>query len=90
MAEQGTSTPEHTFEERVQVWQDVIESRVRRVSKGNWARILRMARKPTKQEFKQTAYVCAVGLAVLGLAGFIILVAMENVIPWLFSYVKRW
>lgn len=90
MAEQATNIPDRTFEDRVQEWQDQIESRVRRVSKGSWARILRMARKPTKQEFRQTAWVCGIGLGVLGAIGFAILVAMDNLIPWLFDFVKDW
>ena len=45
--------------------------------------IIRMAQKPTPQEFKQTSIVCGIGLFVLGAIGFILLVIMDNFIPWL-------
>jgi len=44
---------------------------------------LRMARKPTPQEFKQTSIICGIGLFVLGFIGFVILVLMDNFIPWI-------
>ena len=40
-------------EEKVQGWQDEIEGRVRGLQTGSYARILKMARKPSKQEFRQ-------------------------------------
>jgi len=72
-----------TFEEKVQDRQDAIEAQFRKISRGSWARIIRMARKPTPQEFKQTSIVCGIGLFVLGAIGFILLVIMDNFIPWL-------
>ena len=44
-----------TFEDAVQDRQDWIEAQFRKISRGSWARIIRMARKPTPQEFKQTS-----------------------------------
>ena len=38
-----------SFEDIVQDKQDVIEAQFRKVSRGSWARIIRMARKPTPQ-----------------------------------------
>ena len=72
-----------SFEDKVQDKQDWIESQFRKVSRGSWARILRMARKPTPQEFKQTVIICGIGLFVLGAIGFAMLVLMDNVIPYL-------
>ena len=43
-------------EEKVQDWQDEIESRVRSLQTGSYARILKMARKPSKEEFRQTTF----------------------------------
>ncbi len=71
------------FEDKVQAKQDAIEAQFRKISRGSWARILRMARKPTPQEFKQTSIICGIGLFVLGFIGFVILVLMDSVIPWL-------
>ena len=72
-----------SFEDVVQDRQDWIEAQFRKISRGSWARIIRMARKPTPQEFKQTSIVCGIGLFVLGAIGFILLVVMDNFIPWL-------
>ena len=72
-----------SFEDVVQDRQDWIEAQFRKISRGSWARIIRMARKPTPQEFRQTSSVCGIGLFVLGAIGFILLVVMDNFIPWL-------
>ena len=72
-----------SFEDVVQDRQDWIEAQFRKISRGSWARIIRMARKPTPQEFKQTSIACGIGLFVLGAIGFILLVVMDNFIPWL-------
>lgn len=72
-----------SFEDKVQDKQDWIESQFRKVSRGSWARILRMARKPTPQEFKQTVLICGIGLFVLGAIGFAMLVLMDNFIPYM-------
>ena len=72
-----------SFEDKVQDRQDAIEAQFRKISRGSWARILRMARKPTPQEFKQTSIICGIGLFVLGFIGFVILILMDSFIPWL-------
>ena len=72
-----------SFEDIVQDKQDAIEAQFRKVSRGSCARILRMARKPTPQEFKQTTIICGIGLFILGLIGFIILLVMDDFIPWI-------
>ena len=72
-----------SFEDIVQDKQDAIEAQFRKVSRGSWARILRMARKPTPQEFKQTCIICGIGMFVLGGIGFAMLVLMDNFLPWL-------
>ena len=77
---------QRTFEDKVQAAQDRIEASFRRLGRGSWARILRMARKPTKQEFKQTSIICGIGLFILGFIGFIILVVMDNMIPGFFTW----
>ena len=72
-----------SFEDKVQNKQDAIEAQFRKISRGSWARILRMARKPTPQEFKQTSIICGIGLFILGFVGFVILILMDSTIPWL-------
>lgn len=75
-----------SFEDRVQHRQDQFESWVRSFGKGSWARILRMARKPSKQEFRQTVWVCGIGMFVLGFIGFIVLWLMDTELPKFFSW----
>ena len=78
-----------TFEDKVQDWQDRIERQVRLLSRGNMARILRMTKKPTRQEFAQTVIVCGIGMAVLGAIGFGILVFMDNILPSVFRWIIK-
>ena len=73
-------------EEIAQSWQDEIESRVKGLQTGSYARILKMAKKPSKQEFRQTVIVCGIGMFVLGAIGFVILALMVNVFPPFFSW----
>jgi|TARA_B100000959_G_scaffold154890_2_gene162333 protein transport protein SEC61 subunit gamma-like protein len=75
-----------SIEQTVQVWQDGIEERVRRVQTGSMARILKMARKPSKQEFRQTVIVCGIGMFILGAIGFAMLVLMDNMLPSFFQW----
>ena len=77
------TSEKRSFEDKVQDRQDWIESQFRRISRGSWARIIRMARKPSPQEFKQTSIICGIGLFVLGAIGFGLLVLMDNFFPWL-------
>ena len=76
-------------EQTVQGWQDEIEERVRRVRTGSMARILKMARKPSKQEFRQTIIVCSIGMFILGLIGFAKLVLMDNILPSFFDWLTK-
>ena len=73
-------------EEIAQSWQDEIEGRVQGLQTGSYARILKMAKKPSKQEFRQTVIVCGIGMFVLGAIGFVILALMVNVFPPFFNW----
>lgn len=74
------------IEELAQSWQDEIEARVKGLQTGSYARILKMAKKPSKQEFRQTIIVCGIGMFVLGAIGFVILALMVNVFPPFFGW----
>ena len=54
------------------------------ISRGSGS-IIRMARKPKPKEFRQTVIICGVGLLILGFIGFVLLVLMENTVPWFFN-----
>ncbi len=38
----------------------------------NYKRILTISKKPTGEEFKDTSRVCAIGIAIVGVIGFVI------------------
>lgn len=38
----------------------------------NWKRVLQIARKPNKDEFMSTSKICALGLVLIGVIGFLI------------------
>ena len=76
-------------EEKVQGWQDEIEGRVRGLQTGSYARILKMARKPSKQEFRQTFIVCGIGMFVLGAIGFVMLWLMDSAFPSFFDWLTN-
>jgi protein translocase SEC61 complex gamma subunit len=38
----------------------------------NWKRVLQVARKPDKFEFTSTSKICAIGLVLIGVIGFVI------------------
>ena len=77
------------IEETVQSWQDEIEGRVRSLQTGSYARILKMARKPSKQEFRQTVIVCGIGMFILGAIGFAMLWMMDSAFPAFFNWLTE-
>ena len=76
-------------EDTLQGWQDGIEGRIKGLQTGSYARILKMARKPSKQEFRQTVIVCGIGMLVLGLIGFVVLWGMDTLLPDFFSWLTN-
>lgn len=76
-------------EDTLQGWQDGIEGRIKGLQTGSYARILKMARKPSKQEFRQTVIVCGIGMLVLGLIGFVMLWGMDTLLPDFFSWLTN-
>jgi len=34
---------------------------------------------------RQTIYVCGIGMLILGFIGFLVLVVMDNFLPWVFE-----
>ena len=77
------------IEDTVQGWQDEIEGRVRSLQTGSYARILKMARKPSKQEFRQTVIGCGIGMFVLGAIGFLMLWLMDSAFPSFFDWLTE-
>jgi len=47
-----------------------IEERFHRLGKGRYGKILKMARKPTPDEYRKTLLITGIGMIVIGLLGF--------------------
>jgi protein transport protein SEC61 subunit gamma and related proteins len=59
-----------------------VEERVRKIGKGKYGRIIKMARKPTHEEYIKVVQVTALGLALIGGLGFLIY--------WLMTYLPTY
>ena len=62
-----------------------IEVRQDRIGKGKYGRVLKMARKPTNEEYEKTAKITALGIIAVGALGFAIYMLIDQVIPWMLS-----
>ena len=65
--------------------QGQIEERARRLGKGRYGRVLKMARKPTAKEYTRVLQITGLGLLALGGVGFAIYLFMSYVPPWIKS-----
>lgn len=61
-----------------------IEDRTKKFGKGKYGRVLRMARKPTNEEFVRVIEVTGLGLILIGGLGFLIYLIWSS-LPGLFS-----
>jgi protein transport protein SEC61 subunit gamma-like protein len=73
------------FLDRARRVQDRLDGRMRSVGHGKYGRILRMARKPTSDEYVRVLQVTFIGAAIIGLVGFAIYILFTEVGPWLWS-----
>ncbi|HET6397985.1 MAG TPA: protein translocase SEC61 complex subunit gamma [Candidatus Thermoplasmatota archaeon] len=55
------------------------------IGKGRYARVLKMARKPEPEEFRQSSTIVLVGIAVMGAIGFAIYLFMQWILRLLES-----
>ena len=67
---------------KVEGFQDKIESKFRNIGKGKYGRILKMARTPTREEYRKTVTITGIGIIVLGAVGFGIM--------WLMTYLPTY
>lgn len=58
-------------------YQDRIESKFRKIGKGKYGKILKMARTPTKEEYRKTIAITGLGIIILGALGFVIMLLMK-------------
>lgn len=57
--------------------QDRLESRLANIGRGKYGRVIRMARKPTPEEFRKASTISAIGILILGTLGFLIFYLMS-------------
>jgi protein transport protein SEC61 subunit gamma-like protein len=72
-----------TFMEKAWDLQNNLEARRSRIGKGKYGRVLKMARKPTNEEFVKTSKITFVGILLIGGLGFLIFLIVSEVAPWI-------
>ncbi|MFG1450451.1 MAG: protein translocase SEC61 complex subunit gamma [Thermoplasmataceae archaeon] len=65
-----------TLDDKMFEIQDRIERKMGGIGHGKYARILRMARKPTRDEYTKVLLITGIGIVFLGLIGFFIYLMM--------------
>ena len=59
-----------------------IEARQKRIGKGKYGRVLKMARNPTSEEFAKTSKITGLGMIIIGGIGFLIYLLATQVALW--------
>ena len=71
------------IEKKASTVQDGIESKFRNAGKGRYGRVLRMAHKPSWDEYKKVIMITGIGIVIIGAVGFAIM-WMMNYLPEMF------
>ncbi len=58
-----------------------LEVRQKRIGKGKYGRVLKMARKPTNEEYMKTSKITALGILLIGGLGFVVYLLAKHVAP---------
>ena len=72
-----------SFMERAKDLQNNLESKQKRIGKGRYGRVLKMARKPTNEEYVKTSKITGAGILLIGGLGFLIFLMATQVAPWI-------
>lgn len=70
-----------TIDDKLLDVQNKIERKIGGIGKGKYSRILRMAKKPTRDEYIKVVLITGVGIVLLGLVGFFIYLIMGVYVP---------
>ena len=73
------------FLDRARHAQDTIDGRLRGLGHGKYGRILRMARRPTSDEYVKVLEVTWLGAVLIGLTGFAFYIFFSQAGPWLWT-----
>jgi len=63
--------------------QHSLETRQKRIGMGKYGRVLKMARKPTSEEYKKTSQITGLGILVIGGLGFVVFLVATQLAPWI-------
>jgi len=69
--------------ERAWDLQHSLEARQKRIGKGKYGRVLKMARNPTNEEFSKTSQITGLGILLIGGVGFAVYLFVSQVAPWI-------
>ena len=72
-----------TLIERAWDLQHNLETRQKRIGKGKYGRVLKMARKPTNDEYSKTCKITGAGILLIGGMGFAVYFLAKQVAPWI-------
>jgi len=75
------------FLDRARRVQEEFDGRLRNVGHGKYGRILRMARRPTSEEYVKVLEVTWLGAVLIGLTGFAIYIFFTEAGPWIWNNV---
>jgi protein transport protein SEC61 subunit gamma-like protein len=73
------------FLDRARQIQEGVDGRLHSVGHGKFGRILRMARRPTSEEYVKVLEVTWLGAVVIGLVGFAFYIFFTQAGPWLWA-----
>ena len=74
---------ERGFIDRAWDLQHNLEAKQRRIGKGKYGRVLKMARKPTNEEYTKTSKITGAGIIIIGGVGFLVYLIATQVAPWI-------
>ena len=60
-----------------------LEARQKRIGKGKYGRVLKMARNPTNEEFEKTSKITGAGILIIGGLGFVVYLLATQIAPWI-------
>ena len=60
-----------------------LEARQKRIGKGRYGRVMKMARKPTNEEYTKTSQITGLGILLIGGIGFVVYLFASQVAPWI-------
>jgi protein transport protein SEC61 subunit gamma-like protein len=65
------------MDDKIEDLEDSITERVKRIGRGKYSRILKMAKKPTRDEFGKSSLITGIGIIIIGGVGFMIYLLMN-------------